>query len=181
MKSAGAISASNYPLIGPDRQCSGEKSHTVFTKRPFQTLIGDLISFPYPEITLFSNNAGRDIRKYVLVAGQGLAGKGFLGIGPGRKREGVPEMRSSGAVSASVYPHFGPDRQCSGEKPHPDFRKWPFQHLNVVLISRSCPEISTFSNNPAADSRKDGLVAVTGGGRNGDGRGGLGAGIWQTG
>ena len=68
MRSSGAISASDYSLIGPDRQCSGEKPHRVFAKLPFQPLIDNLISCSSPEISTFSNNAGRDIWKYVLVA-----------------------------------------------------------------------------------------------------------------
>ena len=40
-------------------------------------------------MTLFSNNAGRKIRKYVLADRQALAGKGFCCISPGRTRWGV--------------------------------------------------------------------------------------------
>jgi hypothetical protein len=66
VRSTGAISASDSPLFGADWQCSGEKPHYDLTKRRFQLLIGDLVSCQGPEISLFSNNAGRDIRKDML-------------------------------------------------------------------------------------------------------------------
>jgi hypothetical protein len=40
-------------------------------------------------MTLFSNNTVQEIRKLILADRQGLAGKGFRCIGPGRTRWGV--------------------------------------------------------------------------------------------
>ena len=90
MRATGVISVSDYPLIGPDRQCYGEKPHMVFTKLPFQTQIGDLISYPSSEISTFSNNPEADIRNYVRVAERGLGGKGAPGFGPESKRKEWP-------------------------------------------------------------------------------------------
>lgn len=78
MRLTETISASDYPLSGADRQSYGEKPHSDFTKRPFQTLIHDLASFPHPEMTLFSNNPVADIQKDGLEAV------------PGGSRTGVP-------------------------------------------------------------------------------------------
>jgi len=66
-------------------------------------------------------------------------------------------MRSTEAILTSDCPFRGSDRQLFSKKKHPDFRERPFYSLISDLASCLCPEKTTFSNDTAADIRKDGL------------------------
>jgi hypothetical protein len=73
------------------------------------------------------------------------------------------EMQSTGAISASDCLFLGSDRQLFIEKTHPDSGKRPFQPRIGDLNAFMGREMTTFSNDTAADIRKYGLESrVTG-------------------
>lgn len=96
------ISVSDYPFRESGWQHFDEKRPPRFKKRPFQTLIDDLICRACLEKSLFSNDTAKDIRKDVL---------GAVGECGAEKRAGVPLDAifrfSLGKISVALRP--GPD------------------------------------------------------------------------
>ena len=66
-------------------------------------------------------------------------------------------MRPTEAISASDSPSRRSDRQHFSKKRHPSFGNRPFHPLISRLALFTCPEMTLFSNDTAADIRKDGL------------------------
>ncbi len=92
MESTESISVSNYPFLRYDRQHFSKKRQPNFRNRPFYPLIGRLVLFTCPEMTLFSNDTAADIRKDGLghrVRKEPLfSGSGFTSV-MGGGREGL--------------------------------------------------------------------------------------------
>jgi hypothetical protein len=134
----GLISASVCSPGGSVRQCFDEKQHPDFGKRSVLPWISDLMFCTCPEISLFSNDATRDLSRYNLA---GVAGSGTIG---------VSGSVSTKAILTSVCPVRRHDRQCFDEKQHPDFRTTIISPWISDLMPFLPPEISTFSNDAMA-------------------------------
>jgi hypothetical protein len=102
MMSTEPISASDYPFRKSGWQHFNEKRPPNFKKRLFQTLIDNLICLTCPEMSLFSNDTAKEIRKDVL---------GAVGECGTEKSAGTPLDAifrfSVGKVSVALRP--GPD------------------------------------------------------------------------
>ena len=81
-------------------------------------------------------------------------------------------MWSTGVISASDCPFFGPKKQSFDKKPHPHFRNRSFQFRIDRLMCCMDPEISRFSNDTAGGLRKGRYEAV---------HEGAGAELWSAG
>jgi len=134
----GLISASVCSPGGSVRQCFDEKQHPDFRKRSVLPWISNLMFCTCPEISIFSNNATRDLSRYNLA---GVAGSGTIGV-PGRV--------STETILTSVCPVRRHNRQYFDKKQHPDSGQRSFLSRILYLMPSQPPEISTFSNDAMA-------------------------------